>query len=395
MEEDIVINVKNISKKFGLNFFKKNKKFALKDINFQVRKGESIGIVGVNGSGKSTLLQIIAGSLTPTSGEVEVFGKVGAILELGTGFHPDFTGEENAKLGLSMLGYNKKEIIDLVEDIKQFSELDDFFYEPVRKYSSGMFVRLAFATASVGKPDILIVDEALAVGDMSFQRKCYDRMNKLRSCGTALLFVSHDEEAVRTLTKKAILLNKGNQINFGPSEEIAFLHRSYMLSGNKNINIDAKNKKFTSDLIQMEHIELFNNNIKTNIFEINDNIHIRVKFLAKKDIQNINIGLRLRTAQGYKLYSCGTLNIDEKLWNEDIIAGQNVIVNFEFKCLLGIGEYEIQTIISKEKTNDYMNQEIISWQDDSATLKVIKNKGIFGFGGLVNLNMTYNYNIKE
>ncbi|WP_315791825.1 ABC transporter ATP-binding protein [Fischerella sp. JS2] len=223
MGEEIAISLKNISKCFKcyihpvdrlkeifLPARSRAKEFwALKDINLEIPKGETIGIVGKNGSGKSTLLQIIAGTLTPTTGEVIVNGRVSALLELGSGFNPEFTGRQNVFFNGRLLGLSQKEIEDRFEAIASFADIGDFIEQPVKTYSSGMFVRLAFAVAVNVDPEILIVDEALAVGDIVFQHRCMRRMRSLMDSGVTTLFVSHDSGAVKTLCNSAVMIHEG------------------------------------------------------------------------------------------------------------------------------------------------------------------------------------------
>ncbi len=190
--------------------------YALNGISFQVRKGETVGIIGTNGSGKSTILKIITGVLTPTTGEVKVEGKISALLELGAGFNMDYTGIENVYMNGTMMGYTRKEMDAKLQDILDFAEIGDFVYQPVKTYSSGMFVRLAFALAINVDPEILIVDEALSVGDVFFQSKCYHRMEEIRKKGTTILMVTHDMGSIIKYCDRVVLLNKGAFIAEGP-----------------------------------------------------------------------------------------------------------------------------------------------------------------------------------
>jgi len=198
--------------------------WALRNTSFEVKKGESLGIVGKNGSGKSTLLQLITGTLAPTVGSIETHGRIAALLELGSGFNPDFSGRENAYMNGALLGLDREEMDDLMPEIARFAGIGDFFDQPVKQYSSGMVVRVAFAVQAQVNPDILIVDEALAVGDAVFQHKCARRIHELRECGTTLLFVSHDPGAVATFCDEGLLLHQGEQIALGSAKEIVELY---------------------------------------------------------------------------------------------------------------------------------------------------------------------------
>lgn len=211
--------------------------WALHDVSFQVRRGETVGIVGLNGSGKSTLLQLICSTLTPTSGNVEVKGRLAALLELGSGFNPDFTGRENVFLNGQILGLSREEIQDRFDVIEAFAEIGDFIDQPVKTYSSGMVVRLAFSVAINVEPEILVVDEALAVGDMPFQVKCFARLRKLRESGTSILFVSHDLATVRSFCDRAVYLVHGGAVAIGLANDVC---KQYELDCLKNKFLPSK-----------------------------------------------------------------------------------------------------------------------------------------------------------
>ena len=198
--------------------------YALRDVGFEVRQGEAVGIIGRNGSGKSTLLQIIAGTLQPTEGKVKVTGRVAALLELGSGFNPEFTGRENVILNGTILGFTAKQMAAKFDRIAEFADIGDFIEQPVKIYSSGMMVRLAFAVQTAVDPDILIVDEALSVGDFFFQQKCFKRIAQLRERGTTILFVSHDMASVRDITTRALLLQEGRAVFFGETQHAVSLY---------------------------------------------------------------------------------------------------------------------------------------------------------------------------
>lgn len=240
-----VIKVKHISKiyklydnpmdrlKEALKLTKKKKYteyYALNDINFEVEKGSTVGLIGTNGAGKSTLLKIITGVLTPTSGEVEVQGKIAALLELGAGFNQEYTGIENIYLNGSMMGYTKEQMDERVNTITEFAGIGDFINQPVKTYSSGMFARLAFAVAINVDPDILIVDEALSVGDIYFQAKCFNKMNEIKAKGTTILLVTHDMGSVIKYCDKVVVLNRGNYLKEGKPKEMVDIYKKLLVN---------------------------------------------------------------------------------------------------------------------------------------------------------------------
>jgi lipopolysaccharide transport system ATP-binding protein len=228
--------------------------WALKDMSFEVKRGEVVGIIGCNGSGKSTLLQIICGTLTPTNGKVETFGRVAALLELGSGFNPDFTGRENVYMNAAILGLRKEEIDARFDEIVSFADIGDFIEQPVKTYSSGMFIRLAFAVVINVDPDILMIDEALAVGDAKFQLKCFRKLEEIRDSGTTILFVTHDTSTVKSFCSRAMLLNHGCQVADGEPKNIVMQYFDILFPKNsesvenehENIN-EEDNKKTDND----------------------------------------------------------------------------------------------------------------------------------------------------
>lgn len=267
MTNDIAIKVENISKQYklydkpldrmkeSLNIFKKKyhkEFFALKNASFEIKKGECVAIVGKNGSGKSTLLKIITGVLSPTSGKVYVDGKISALLELGAGFNPEYTGLQNIYLNATMMGYSKEEIKLKVPSIIEFADIGDFINQPVKTYSSGMFVRLAFAVAINVDPDILIIDEALAVGDDLFQRKCYAKIEEFRKKNKTIVFVTHSSSIVVELCSRAILIDTGEQLLEDKSQNVINLYQKLLFTKSEN----RQNVK--------EQIRNYSLNLKTN-----------------------------------------------------------------------------------------------------------------------------------
>ena len=245
MAEDIAISVNDVSKMYklydnpmdrlkeslGLSRKKKYKEhYALNHVSFQVKKGETVGIIGTNGSGKSTILKIITGVLSPTAGEVSVNGRISALLELGAGFNGEYSGIENVYLNGSMIGFSREEIDAKLQSILDFADIGDFIYQPVKTYSSGMFVRLAFAVAINIDPEILIVDEALSVGDVFFQAKCYRKFEEFKEMGKTILFVSHDLSSIGKYCDRVVLLNKGEKLAEGGAKEMVNLYRRVLVN---------------------------------------------------------------------------------------------------------------------------------------------------------------------
>ncbi|MGK3126780.1 ABC transporter ATP-binding protein [Candidatus Pantoea formicae] len=411
--------------------------WALQDINFEVKKGESAGIIGRNGSGKSTLLQIITGTLTPTTGQVSTQGRIAALLELGSGFNPEFTGRENIYLNGAVLGLSKKEIDNKFDAIASFADIGSHLDQPVKTYSSGMMVRLAFAVQVQLEPDILIVDEALAVGDALFQKRCFRQIEKLTSNGVTLLFVSHDQESVRTLTNKSVLLDRGKQIKTGLSSEVLLDYRRLLHEEESKFysslaeditlrsqsttfkekdelaveevtsvtHLNSQQETLRSDKLSfgegeatIDGVELYNSNGENvNVFNPGEDVRIRVHFSIHTDIDKLNVGIRIRNKEGVKIYSWGTLNQDmfkiskgskENLyWNKKFLKGSKDYVDLEFNCSLGSNLYEIQASVSHEETPDYFSQRILHWRDEAAFFHVHVIRDEYFFGGLTDLKM--------
>lgn len=242
--DEVAISINHLSKMYklydkpmdrlkeslGLSKKKRYKEhYALRDVSFQVGKGETVGIIGTNGSGKSTILKIITGVLNQTSGDVQVNGRISALLELGAGFNMEYSGIENVYLNGTMIGFSREEIDSKLDDILSFADIGDFVYQPVKTYSSGMFVRLAFAVAININPEILIVDEALSVGDVFFQSKCYHKFEEFKKMGKTILFVSHDLSSIAKYCDRVILLNQGEKISEGSPKEMVDLYKQLLV----------------------------------------------------------------------------------------------------------------------------------------------------------------------
>jgi len=393
--------------------------WALRDISFEVRRGESIGIIGRNGSGKSTLLQIIAGTLRPTHGEVEVHGRVAALLELGSGFNPDFTGRENAFLNGAILGMTKPEVERRFDAIAAFADIGQFIDMPVKTYSTGMLVRLAFAVQIQLEPDILIVDEALAVGDSLFQKRCYQKLEEMRAKGLTLVFVSHDQESVRTLTTRALLLDGGQVRALGSSAEVVLEYRRLLHEQEKKYNeqlMELKNAPAPSSAASdsqprrsdaysfgdldalITGVQILDEHGKAaSTFYPGQLMIIRVHCQLARDLSHLNVAVRIRNKEGVKVYSWGTLNQDISIWSgratgpvfwdRKFKAGEEIVVDLECDCPLGANFYEVQAAISQENDRYYQSQRMLHWRDEAAFFQVVMAAHEYFFGGLCDLRM--------
>jgi len=292
---------------FSLGKYQKHiSTWVLRNLNFELEKGESLGVIGVNGAGKSTLLKLLTRTSIPSEGTIKIEGRVAALLELGMGFHQDFTGRVNAMMTCQMMGFSTDEAVSLIEEIRDFSELGDYLEQPVRVYSTGMQVRLAFSAATVIQPEILMVDEALSVGDAYFQHKCINRIREYRDKGTTLLFVSHDPGAVKSLCNRAILLDGGQIIKDGAPDSILDYYNSVIARKNSEEEIlqvtgtDGKTSTRSGNgdarIIDVDLTQNSNKSVRTVMVGEEVILHCSVAFY--KDMDNPAVGILFRDRMG-------------------------------------------------------------------------------------------------
>jgi ABC-type polysaccharide/polyol phosphate transport system ATPase subunit len=268
---------------------------ALQDVNFEIRKGETVGIIGRNGSGKSTLLQLICGILKPTSGSVEVTGRVSALLELGAGFHPEFTGRENVYMQGAIQGLTRQEMDARFDDIAAFADIGDFIERPVKTYSSGMFVRLAFSVAVHVEPDILVVDEALAVGDVDFQTKCLLRMRSLMDSGATVLFVTHNIATLGANCSRAFLMDHGRIVaNTSASDAVDRYRCDVLGSAQVDLTAPGLHRRGQTQFAKLLRLELFDcNGLPSNRFAMGDRLRIRLRLHCQLPLPAARCGILL------------------------------------------------------------------------------------------------------
>lgn len=379
--------------------------WALKGVDLTVSRGETVGIVGKNGSGKSTLLQVITGILQATNGRCETNGRISALLELGAGFNPEFTGMENARLNASIMGLSREEFHQKLPDIVEFCGLGEFLHRPVKTYSSGMFVRLAFAVAINMNPDILIIDEALAVGDVRFQRKCFRRLDQLKEQGVSILFVTHSTESVLKYCDRAIMLDEGQLKLTGSPKQVVQAYLEMMFAsdvkvskpthiepGSYSVDFDptqdnclthptynSNEERWGDGRAKICHYELLQNGAPTNgLVQRGDDLRIRVSVLFEHDVEDIIYGITVKTNDGNAVYGTnsrlvGSLPSSQK-------GGD--LVSLEYKLTLNLlaGDY----FVSLGVAQDHVVKDAIpvDRRYDMIHLHVGQTADAFGFASL-------------
>lgn len=347
--------------------------WVLQDISFQIAPGEAVGIIGINGAGKSTLLKMIAGTTRPTVGSVSMHGRVAALLELGIGFHPDFSGRQNAYMAGQLLGYSTAQLHELMPAIEAFAEIGEYIDLPVRTYSSGMQMRLAFSVATAIRPDILIVDEALSVGDAYFQHKSFDRIRSFREQGTTLLLVSHDRQAIQSVCDRAILLNAGRIELEGPPEQVMDYYNA-LLAEKSNSQLqqwqqDDGRVQTVSGTGEagVSQIQLLNDvGQPVDSINVGEAVVLRVVADIHQHIPRLVLGYGLKDRLGQVMYGTNTHFTDGVL--SDLKAGQQVTFDIAFSANLGPGSYSVQTALVSTDTHLVDNYE---WRDLALVFSVI------------------------
>ena len=397
--------------------------WALKDVSFEIKKGETVGIIGRNGSGKSTLLQMICGTLNPTSGSIQVNGRVAALLELGSGFSPEFTGRENVYMNAFILGLNNQEINARFNDIVTFADIGDFIDQPVKTYSSGMMVRLAFAVIAHVEADILVIDEALAVGDVFFQQKCMRYLRNLQSNGGTVIFVSHDISAVVSLCNRGILLSHNEKAKIGSTEEISKIYIENVYSERSVFNVpqddlstpqllnspsSSNNEQVILGGFQPENlieIRAFRHDAQSFghggikiidvWFQNSDGIKVNSIFggesvdlyIQVKSLQNIKwptFGFMLKDRLGQYVIAEGT-DLAFRDHSVKLNAGETAYIKFSFLMpILISGEYTLNVAAAQGIGDDHIQH---CWINDALVLHSIKSRLVHGICGLQQLQM--------
>ncbi len=365
--------------------------YALRDVNFQVERGETVGIIGTNGSGKSTILKIITGVLNPTAGEVTVNGRISALLELGAGFNMEYTGIENVYLNGTMMGFSREEVDARLQDILDFADIGDFVYQPVKSYSSGMFVRLAFAVAINIDPEILIVDEALSVGDVFFQAKCYRKFEEFKKMGRTILFVSHDLSSISRYCDRVILLNKGVKMEEGSPKQMVDMYKQLLVGQdpakadeNKETQKENWSEQFQVNPNMLEYgsklaeivdfAVLDEKGLCTNTIEKGSSFQIKMKVVFHENIQEPIMAYTFKDIKGTEI--TGTNTLFEKMAVEHSEAGDTCTVTFRQDMFLQGGEYLLSFGCTGYKDGEFT---VFHRLYDACNITVVSNKNTVGF----------------
>ena len=345
----------------------------IRHINFSIEPGEAIGIVGQNGAGKSTLLKMITGTLQPSEGTVTCRGRIAAILELGMGFNPELTGRQNAYHAAGLMGFSKEQIDSVIDWIDSFAEIGSYFDAPVRTYSSGMQMRVAFAVATAFRPEILIIDEALSVGDGYFQHKSFDRIREFQQQGTTLLIVSHDRSAIQALCSRAVLLDKGTIIKDGNPEEVMDFYNA-LIAEKEGTSVTVQHldngrvqTRSGSGEASILAVDVFNSAEQPAEFiRVGEIASLRIKVGVSVALPELVVGYMIKDRLGQSVYGTNTHHLGCKL--EALEADTEIEYRFNFAMNLGVGSYSVAVALHTADTHLAQNYE---WRDLAAVFNVV------------------------
>jgi len=349
--------------------------WVLRDVSFSIAPGEAIGIIGQNGAGKSTLLKLITGTTRPTCGEVWMHGRVAAILELGMGFNPDLTGRDNAMHSAGLMGYTRAEIDQAMPEIESFAEIGAYFDQPMRTYSSGMQMRVAFSVATAFRPDLLIVDEALSVGDNYFQHKSFDRIRQFRDQGVSIMFVTHSMGDVRTLCDRVILLDHGQVLKDGaPDEIVDFYNAMIAEKENEKLTIEQRREKNGWLLTRSGTGEARVRSLQLRdasggelaVAQVGQQVELRLEAAIHADVPRLVLGYMIRDKQGHVVW--GTNTWHTRQIQQNLRPGETVVFSLPFTCTLGPGSYSVSPALVSTDTHLVDNYE---WVDNLLVFDVV------------------------
>lgn len=354
--------------------------WVLKHISFSLGAGEAIGLVGQNGAGKSTLLKMITGTLQPSEGKVQVNGRIAAILELGMGFNPELTGRQNVYHAAGLMGFNVGEINGAIDDIEAFAEIGEYFDHAVRTYSSGMQMRVAFSVATAFRPEILIIDEALSVGDSYFQHKSFGRIKEYQKAGTTLLIVSHDRGSIQALCSRAILLDGGTIIKDGPPEEVMDYYNAIIAQKeNSVVEVNTladggRQTKSGSGKASIESVTLYNTEgAPVEYIAVGEDVCLTIKVKINVQLPELVVGYVIKDRLGQDVFGTNTHHL--KCVRTNLQEGESLSYEFRFPAALGVGSYSVAVALHATDSHIADNYE---WRDLALLFNVVNmSKGSF------------------
>ncbi|MBH1444883.1 ABC transporter ATP-binding protein [Stenotrophomonas hibiscicola] len=361
---------------FGLPTRPREEHWVLRDVSFSIAPGEAVGVIGQNGAGKSTLLKLITGTAQPTEGRVKRTGRVAAILELGMGFNQDLTGRQNAFHSAGLMGYSQEQIAEAMPGIEAFAEIGEYFDEPVRTYSSGMQVRVAFAVATAFTPDLLIVDEALSVGDSYFQHKSFDRMRRFREEGTSIMLVSHSPGDVKALCDRVILLDKGQVLKDGaPDEVIDFYNALIARKENEKLSVEQRRDesgwvttRSGSGQAVVSSLKLVDAGTGNEVAlaMVGQQLRLVLEAEVRAPLPSLVLGFMIRDKQGHVVWGSNTWHTEQVQSN--VSAGERLRYTLDFTCRMGPGSYSVSPALVSSDTHMIDNFE---WVDNLLVFEVM------------------------
>lgn len=358
---------------FGLPVRPITEHWVLRHVSFAVNPGEAVGIVGQNGAGKSTLLKLITGTLKPTEGSIQINGRVSAILELGMGFNPELTGRQNVYHSAGLMGFGRSEIDAVMSEIEEFAEVGRYFDQPVRMYSSGMQMRVAFSVATAFRPEILIVDEALSVGDTYFQHKSFGRIREFQKQGTTLLMVSHDTQAILSICDRAVMLEAGRVVKEGLPADVVDFYNAVIAEKEKSTvcqsiteNGRVRTVSGTGE-VKIEDIAIFDGaGNRLEFVNVGEPASLKIVARIYADIPRLVLGIMIKDRLGQVIYGTNTHHTNQVL--ENVRAGETITYLFHFVMTLGPGSYSVSTALVSSDTHLVNNYE---WRDLALTFNVV------------------------
>ena len=353
--------------------------WVLRDVTLHVARGQAVGIIGANGAGKSTLLKVITGTTRPTVGELSIDGRVAALLELGIGFHPDVSGRDNVLIAGQLLGFSTTEIRERMDAIEAFAEIGAYIDLPIRTYSSGMHVRLAFSVATAIRPDILIVDEALAVGDAYFQHKSFARIREFSAAGTTLLFVSHSAAVVKSICHRAVLLDGGLLVRDGSPDQVFDYYNALVASRTLRHEIsrsDSEGTRSGDRRAAVEAVTLLSSGTATEVVRSGDPVTVRIRVRALQAVPDLTVGFLIRDALGNDMFGTNTYHLEHRRF--DLAQGAQFICEFDIRDMaLGVGHYNMSVALHSDMTHISGNYD---WWDRALTFEVVPGRAPHSIG---------------